>query len=187
MAFFERILFPGARQWACSQAEGAVLEIAVGTGRNLPYYPDGINLTGIEYAPLMLSLARERAAKLRVKADLRLGDVQALELPDNAFDTVVCTVSLCSIPDDRAAVAEIARVLRPGGRLILMEHVASPNPVVRAVQRLLNVITTRLEGDHLCREPLDHLRAEGLLVDNLERSKWGIVERLTARKPVALR
>jgi len=186
MAFFERVLFPGARQWACSQAEGKVLEIAVGTGRNLPYYPDGVDLTGIEYAPLMLGLAKESAEELGVKADLRLGDAQALDLPDNAFDTVVCTVSLCSIPDDRAAVREVARVLRPGGRLILMEHVASPNPVVRAVQWLLNVITTRIEGDHLCREPLNHLRAEGLQVEFLERSKWGIVERVTARKPPAL-
>lgn len=81
MAFFERILFPGARQWACSQAESKVLEIAVGTGRNLPYYPNGVDLTGIEYAPLMLGLAKERAAELGVKADLRLGDAQALDLP----------------------------------------------------------------------------------------------------------
>ena len=184
MRFFERVLFTGGRQWACSQAEGKVLEVAVGTGRNLPYYPDGITLTGIEYSPGMLDLAKEKAKELGVAADLRLGDAQALDLPDGEFDTVVCTLSLCSIPDDRAAVREVTRVLRPGGRFILMEHVASPNPVVRAVQRVLNLITTRFEGDHLCREPLNHLRAEGLEVEHLERSKWGIVERVTVRKPV---
>ena len=183
MRFFERLLFPGARQWACSQAKGRVLEIAVGTGRNLPYYADGVDLTGIEYAPLMLSIAKEKAKELGIPAYLILGDAQALDLPDNMFDTAVCTISLCSIPDDRAAVREVTRVLRPGGRFILMEHVASPNPVVRAVQRVLNVFTTRFEGDHLCREPLDHIRAEGLVVEQLVRSKWGIVERVAARKP----
>jgi ubiquinone/menaquinone biosynthesis C-methylase UbiE len=183
MRFFERILFPGGRQWVCSQADGKVLEIAVGTGRNLPYYGEGVDLTGIEYSPGMLGLAKEKATELGVTADLRLGDAQALDLPDNAFDTVVCTISLCSIPNDGAAVREVTRVLRPGGRFILMEHVASPIRVVRAVQRALNVITTRFEGDHLCREPLDHLRSEGLQVEQLERSKWGIVERVTARKP----
>ncbi len=182
--FFERILFTGGRAWACSQAEGKVLELAVGTGRNLSYYPTGVDLTGIEYSPAMLGLAKNRARELGVAADLRLGDAQALDLPDAVFDTVVCTISLCSIPDDRAAVREATRVLRPGGRFILMEHVASPNPVVRAVQRVLNTITTRFEGDHLCREPLDHLQALGLTVEHLERSKWGIVERVTARKPV---
>jgi ubiquinone/menaquinone biosynthesis C-methylase UbiE len=181
--FWERVLFPGGRQWACSRADGKVLEIAVGTGRNLPYYPDGVDLTGIEYSPGMLGLAKEKAEALGVTADLRLGDAQALDLPDNTFDAVVCTISLCSIPDDRAAVREATRVLRPGGRFILMEHVASRNPVVRAVQRAMNLITARFEGDHLCREPLDHLRAEGLQVEQLERSKWGIVERVTARKP----
>lgn len=183
MRFFERVLFPGAREWACSQANGRVLEIAVGTGRNFSYYPEGVDLSGIEYSPAMLAIAHEKARELGREVDLRLGDAQALEFSDDAFDTVVCTISLCSIPDDRAAVHEAVRVLRPGGRFILMEHVASPNPLVRAVQRVLDRITTRFEGDHLCREPLNHLRAEGLEIEHLERSKWGIVERVTARKP----
>ena len=185
ISFFERILFGDGRQWVCSQASGEVLEIAVGSGRNFPYYQRDIRLTGIELSPAMLELARSRAAELGLEADLRLGDAQALQFPDESFDTVVCTFSLCSIPDDRRAVTEAERVLRPGGRLILLEHVGSLALPVRTVQRLLDPLSVRFEGDHLLREPLEHVRAEGLQVDYIGRSKWGIVERLTARKAVA--
>jgi ubiquinone/menaquinone biosynthesis C-methylase UbiE len=182
MGFFERVLFQGGREWVCSRAEGDVLEIAVGTGRNFPYYHAGIRLTGIEISEEMLDLARARAAELGREFDLRLGDAQSLDFPDASFDTVVCTFSLCSIPDDRKAVAEAHRVLRPDGRLLLIEHVRSPSPPVRAVQRLLDPLTVKFEGDHLLREPLEHLKAETFEVEQLERSKWGIVERAAARK-----
>jgi SAM-dependent methyltransferase len=122
------------------------------------------------------------APGLRATVDLRLGDAQALEFPDEQFDTVVCTLSLCSIPDDRTAVAEATRVLRPGGRLLLLEHVRSPVTPVRIVQRILEPLL-RLQGDTLLREPLDHLSREGLNVESVERSKWGFVERVAARKP----
>jgi ubiquinone/menaquinone biosynthesis C-methylase UbiE len=184
MAFWERVLFADGRRWACSQAKGVVLEIAVGTGRNFEFYPSDITLTGIDFSAEMLALARRRSAETGFGVDLRQGDAQALDLPDEAFDTVVCTLSLCSIPDDAAAVREIERVLRPGGHLILLEHVASPNRVIRGVQRALELITIRLEGDHLAREPLRHLRRGGLEVISIKRFKWGIVERVVARKPL---
>jgi ubiquinone/menaquinone biosynthesis C-methylase UbiE len=180
---FERILFGDGRWWVCSQAEGDVLEIAVGTGRNLRHYPPGVRLTGIELSPAMLELARREAAAVARDADLRVGDAEALDFPDESFDTVTCTLSLCTIPDDRAAVAEILRVLRPGGRILLMEHVRSPVPPIRAAQRVLDPLFVRLEHDHLLREPLDHLRAAGFEVERVERSKLGIVERIAARKP----
>jgi ubiquinone/menaquinone biosynthesis C-methylase UbiE len=112
-----------------------------------------------------------------------VGDAEALDLPDASFDTVVCTLSLCTIPDDRRAVSEVSRVLRPDGRFLLMEHVRSPVRVVRGVQRMIDPLMVRFEGDHVMREPLDHLQAEGFVVDRLERSKWGIVERVSAHKP----
>jgi SAM-dependent methyltransferase len=95
----------------------------------------------------------------------------------------VCTLSLCTIPDDRAAVAEVKRVLRPGGSFLLLEHVRSPVRPIRIGQRLLEPIMLRLEHDHLLREPLDHLQAEGFDIERVERSKLGIVERVAARRP----
>jgi ubiquinone/menaquinone biosynthesis C-methylase UbiE len=111
------------------------------------------------------------------------GAAQALEFEDATFDTVVCTLSLCTIPDDRAAVAEVRRVLRPGGRFVLLEHVRSPVRAVRGIQRLLAPAFVRFGADHVLREPLELVQAEGFTIVVLERSKLGIVERLVARKP----
>jgi ubiquinone/menaquinone biosynthesis C-methylase UbiE len=183
MNFFDRVLFAGGREWACSNAEGEVLEIAVGSGRNLPFYPEGTSLTAIEFSPQMLELAKRRAAEVGRKVDLLLGDAQDLEFPDESFDTVVCTLAFCTIPDPGAAAAEAHRVLRRAGRFLAFEHVRSPVLPVRAVQRALDPLTVRFEGDHLVREPLEYLRAAGFEVEELERSKWGIVERVVARKP----
>lgn len=181
MNFFDRVLFAGGREWACSEAEGDVLEIAIGSGRNLPFYPQGTSLTAIEFSPEMLDLARARAEDLGLDVELRAGDAQNLEFPDDSFDTVICTLALCTIPDPGRAVAEAHRVLRPGGRFVAMEHVRSPSRPVRAVQRALDPLTVRLEGDHLTREPLEYVRAAGFEVEHLERSKWGIVERVVGR------
>jgi ubiquinone/menaquinone biosynthesis C-methylase UbiE len=185
ISFFERILFAGGREWVCSKAEGKVLELAAGTGRNLEHYPQGVKITTVELSPEMLAIARERAEQVGREADLRVGDVQELDFPDQSFDTVVCTLGLCTIPDPGKAVAEAHRVLRPGGKLILLEHVRSPVMPVRMVERMLNPISVRFEGDHLTREPLEYLEAAGFKVEELERSKWGIVERVLARKPNA--
>ena len=184
MNFFDRVLFPGGRQWACAQTRGDVLEIAVGSGRNLPFYPDGISLTAIEFSPEMLELARARAERIGREVNLQLGDAERLEFADESFDTVVCTLALCTIPDPARAVAEANRVLRPGGRFVALEHVRSPALPVRAVQRMLDPLSVRFQADHLVREPLEYLRAEGFELEHLERSKWGIVERTIARKPV---
>jgi ubiquinone/menaquinone biosynthesis C-methylase UbiE len=183
MGFFERILFRDARSWVCDQARGDVLEFAVGTGLNLPYYPPDVRLVGVELTPAMLERAQRRAAELGMGVDLRVGDVTALEFADESFDTVICTFSLCTIPDDRAAVAEAWRVLRPGGLLVLAEHVRRPRAAVRAGQRLLEPLAIRFSNDHLLREPLEHLRAVGFEVERLERYGLGIVERALARRP----
>jgi ubiquinone/menaquinone biosynthesis C-methylase UbiE len=185
MAFWERRLFGDGRHWVCAQATGQVLEVAIGTGRNLPFYPQSIRLTGIEFSPAMLELARHQAQQLDVEVDLRLGDAQALDLPDASFDTVVCTLSLCAIPDERRAVAEMRRVLRPSGRLLLLDHVAGSPRWVRAIQWLLERVTIPLGEEHLRRRPLLQVRAEGFQIERRERAKLGIVERLAARKPPA--
>ena len=179
----ERLLFPGGRSWVCSRTRGEVLEVAIGTGLNLPYYPQGITLTGIDLSPAMLAIARDRAEALGLEADLREASAEALPFPDASFDTVACTVSLCNIPGDRAAIAEMYRVLRPGGQLILLDHVASDRRWVLAIERLLEPVTIRLNGDYLTRRPLPLVEAAGFAVTGSERLKLGIIERLTAVKP----
>jgi ubiquinone/menaquinone biosynthesis C-methylase UbiE len=182
MEFFDRILFAGGREWACSRVSGDVLELAVGTGRNLPYYRADARLTGIELSPQMLKIAKRRAEELGRDVDLQAGDAQALEFEDRSFDTVIITFGLCTIPDDREAVTEAHRVLRPGGRLVLLEHVRSPSLVVRSLQRALDPLAVRFAADHLVRDPLDYLTDVGFETESVRRLKWGIVERVVARK-----
>ena len=183
MSFWDRHLFGDSRPWACGRAAGEVLEVAVGTGRNLPFYPDGTRLTGVDWSPGMLAIARQRAADLGREADLRPGDAQALDFPDSSFDTVLCALGLCAIPDDRRAVAEMARVLRPGGRLLLVDHVAASTSVLRAGQWLYERITIPLAGEHFRRRPVVHVRELGFGIEETERFRLGIVERVCARKP----
>ena len=182
MQFFERLFSPDSRTWICAQATGKTLEVAVGTGLNLPFYPGDVQLTGVDFSPAMLNLARRRAEQLGRVIDLREADAHELPFPDASFDTVVCTYGLCAIPDDSRAVSEMKRVLRPGGLLLLVDHIAGGAWPTRAVQRLLEVVTVPLQGEHFLRRPLHRVRAEGLNVEQCERFKLGVIERLAARR-----
>jgi ubiquinone/menaquinone biosynthesis C-methylase UbiE len=160
-----------------------VLEVAVGTGRNLPFYPDGVRLSGVELSSEMLAIARRRAQELGREIDLQQGDAQELPFPNASFDTVICTLSLCGIPDDRKAVAEMKRVLKPGGKLLLLDHVRATSPIAYGIQWLIERVSLRLEGEHQLRRPFEHVLAEGFEIERHERLKRGIVERVAARKP----
>ncbi len=183
MRFFERVLFGDSRAWVCSQAAGDTLEVAIGTALNLPLYPPETRLTGVDISPPMLKIAENRAEQLGRAVDLREADAQALPFPDASFDTVVCTFSLCAIPDEGRAVSEMRRMLRPGGLLLLADHIAGEAWPVRAIQRILEVVTVPLQGEHFLRRPLRQVQAEGMEIERRERFKLGIVERVTARKP----
>jgi ubiquinone/menaquinone biosynthesis C-methylase UbiE len=183
MGALDRRFFGDSRQWACSQVSGEVLEVAVGTGLNLPHYPDDITLTGLDLSERMLDVARTRARDLARDVTLRQGSAHELPFADASFDTVVCTLGLCAIPDHEAAVDEMVRVLRPGGRLILLDHVASTSRLVRVVQRLMETVTVPMAGEHFLRRPLEQVQARGLAVEQRQRFKLGLVERLVARKP----
>ncbi|TLH62750.1 MULTISPECIES: class I SAM-dependent methyltransferase [Mycolicibacterium] len=176
-------MFGNSRQWACSQASGAVLEVAVGTGLNLTFYPDDVTVTGIDWSQGMLDLARQRAANLGRTVDLRQADAHHLPFTDASFDTVVCTFGLCAIPDHAQALAEMTRVLRSGGNLILVDHIESSSAPVRIVQRLLEGVTVPLGGEHFMRRPLTLIRrSAALTVTQVQRFHLGLVERVTARK-----
>ncbi|MEU3271117.1 methyltransferase domain-containing protein [Saccharomonospora sp. NPDC006951] len=179
MTLLDRKFFGDTRQWVCGQAEGEVLEVAVGTGLNLPLYPPEVTLTGIDLSPAMLEHARGRGRAI----DARTGDAQRLEFPDASFDTVVSTFALCAIPDEKAAIGEMWRVLRPGGLLLLADHVVSTAWYARGVQRLLELVSIPVGGEHFRRRPIGDVRAKGFTIERHERFKLGIVERLAARKP----
>lgn len=180
MARFERRILAGNREWIGARAHGRTLEVAVGTGRSFEFYGADVELTGLDLSPAMLRLARTRAADLGLSVDLRVGDAEKLPFDDASFDTVVCALGLCSIPRPDVAVAEMARVLRPGGTLLLLDHVGSSWPPVWALQWLLERVTIATSGEYFTRRQVGHVRAAGLEIVEDERLKLGIVERVRA-------
>ncbi|MFS8097357.1 class I SAM-dependent methyltransferase [Lentzea alba] len=179
---FERIQFAGGREWVCGQAKGEVLEVAIGTGRNLPHYPPGTKVIGLDLSPAMLEVARGRADELKVVVELHEGDAQALPFADSSFDTVVCTLGLCGVPDERGAIGEMHRVLKAGGLLLLLDHVGSHHRFIHFGQSLLERMTVRMCGDYQTRRPLPLVEQAGFDVVRRERLKLGTVERLAAVK-----
>ena len=162
-----------------------VLEVAVGTGLNLPFYPRHATLTGIDLSEGMLEhRPRPRRPRSAVPVTLRQGDAHALLVRRRLVRHRGVHVRPVRHPGHTTlAVAEMVRVLRPGGRLILVDHVASSARLARAGQWLLERITVPLAGEHFRRRPLRHVEARGLPIDERERFKLGMVERLVARKP----
>jgi ubiquinone/menaquinone biosynthesis C-methylase UbiE len=184
MGFFEKLLFGTEhRGWACSQAVGDTLEVAIGTGLNLVHYPPAARLTGVDLSPEMLALADTRARQLARSVELRQGDAQDLAFADRSFDTVVCTYALCSVPDEARAIFEMERVLKPGGRLILVDHVRSTVKPILWLQRLYEFIPSRTKGEYMTRRPALHVMAGEFDIQARDRLRCGIVERLVALKP----
>lgn len=181
---FERRVFGRShRPWACKKASGKTLEVAVGTALNLDHYPDGIELTGLDLSPEMLEIARERSTALDKAIDLREGDAHNLPFDTESFDTVVCTYSLCNIPDPQKAVDEMKRVLKPGGKLVLVDHIRAASKPVYWLQKVMEFLTSRLEGEHMTRRPADQVeRADFEIVERDRMGFAGIVERLVAIK-----
>jgi ubiquinone/menaquinone biosynthesis C-methylase UbiE len=180
---FERwLLGTEHRGWACSRAEGDTLEVAVGTALNLPHYPSGVRLTGVDLSPDMLARAADRARRLGRRIELLEADAHDLPFADESFDTVVCTYALCAVPDLVRALSEMRRVLKPGGRLVLVDHVRSTLPPLYWVQWLGDHIPPLAQGESMTRRPSLQVSALGFDVVERDRMRAGVVERLVAVK-----
>ena len=185
-AFVERRLLSPARTWAAARVVGRTLEVAIGTGANLPYYAARpTRLTGVDLSAQMLAAASRRAAGLGVRIDLLQADVAALPFASGSFDTVLCTFSLCGVPDERDALREMGRVLAPGGRLVVADHVVSSAGAFRLLQRLLDATAPRESGEHHRRRPVLVVPDAGLVVAEQEASRFRLVERFVAVRPPA--
>jgi SAM-dependent methyltransferase len=184
MDFFERrLLGTEHRGWACSQARGDTLEVAIGTGLNLPHYPAEVRLTGLDLSPEMLAVAEARAKEIGRSIALMEGDAHDLPFADGTFDAVVCTYSLCIVTDVARVIAEMQRVLKPGGLLILVDHTRSTVWPIFWFQWLMEFIPSRTEGEYMTRRPALQVMAANLDIEARDRLRMGIVERLVALKP----
>lgn len=186
MSWYEDRVFPHLLNWATrpvekqrrellARADGRVLELGVGTGANFAHYPDAAtDVHGIEPTQALLEMARAHAATLpqAERFDLRLAGAEALPYPDQHFDCAIACLVFCTIPDNHAAAAELARVLKPGGKLLVLEHVASERPRTRKLQNWLNPAWQHLAcGCQLNRDTGDLLAASGFDMSDVARWK----------------
>jgi ubiquinone/menaquinone biosynthesis C-methylase UbiE len=159
-----------------------VLEVGVGTGKNIPYYPAGMDITAIDLVPGMLERAQMVAADLDASVHLQLGDVQRMDFSDNTFDDVAATFVFCTVPNPTLGLREVARVLKPEGQLLLLEHVRAANPF-GLLMDLFNPVAVRLMGSNINRRTLKNIRQSGLVLERVEHAGMGgIFKFIVARK-----
>lgn len=163
-----------SRRILCAGARDRTLEVAVGTGMNLQYYPPQVKLTGVDLSPAMLAKAEQKAREQGRPATLVEGDAQRLSYEDHSFDTVVCLFALCTIPDQVRALTEIHRVLVRGGRLLLADHIEYTRFPARVFER---------RRDHPRRLPREIAEEVGFRIGHHDRVLFGLVDRVVAHRP----
>ncbi len=178
----ELFFFRKWRKEALSGLSGKILEVGVGSGRNLKYYPAGCSVTGIDNSEGMLEKAREKAAGVK-NVNLLLMDAEILEFPDNSFDYVVTTFVLCTIPDPVKALKEMRRVLKPSGELIALEHLHSSNPVIDLFEHLINPFLFFLLGDHTTRHTARNIEEAGFKIKEAKKLAFKDVFRKIRARP----
>lgn len=159
------------RSHVVPQARGHVLELGAGGGANLSLYdPQQVSrLDGIDPSPELIALAHERCRPGTLACALCEGVAEQLPYPDHQFDTVVSTFTLCSVQDPLRALQEARRVLKPGGRLLFVEHGASPEPGPARWQHRIEPLWKRIAGNcHLTRDVQAELRAAGFAIDSTD-------------------
>jgi ubiquinone/menaquinone biosynthesis C-methylase UbiE len=163
--WIERLLYRRWRRRLWLQVPaGRGLEVGVGTGRNMPHYPSGAHITAIDLSPRMLERARRRARRLTVDVELAEMSVEQLDFPDDTFDWAVATFVFCSVPDPVRGLKEVARVVKPGGQVLLLEHLRVDKPVIGRLMDLYNPLAVRITGANINRRTVENLGRSGLKV-----------------------
>lgn len=182
----EQLWYKKWRRELWQQIHGpTVLEIGVGTGKNIPYYPEEFELTGIDLSPGMLKQARELLpdhAKDRIT--LHEMDAQDMVFPDDHFDNVVATFVFCSVPDPVVGLQEALRVTKPGGKLCLLEHMRVEQPFLASVMEKLDAPIHYLSGVHITRHTVANVEKAGWEIEQVQDlTAKGIFKRVDASKP----
>ena len=167
------------RRQLLSDLHGDILEIGVGTGANLPYYPNHIQLTGIDFSQGMLKFARKQAEQMPFPLELLEMDAQNMTFEDNTFDFVTATCVYCSVPDPVQGMKEMRRVCKPDGEILLLEHMRSDNPILGKAMDIMNPIVVGTYGANINRRTMQNIKRAGLKVKNERRLLGSVMRRLS--------
>jgi len=180
----EALAFKRLRKRLWSGVHGArILEVGVGTGKNLPYHPEGSRSVAVDLSPRMLRRAARKADRLGRDVDLVLADAQRLPFRDGAFDAAAATFVFCSVPDPVLGLREVRRVLRPDGSLHLMEHVRAGNRVVGRLMDLINPVAVRLMGANINRDTVGNVQKAAFEPDDVKSRMFGILKLIRGKVP----
>lgn len=177
----EEYRFGPAKTALFAKMTGRCLMVAAGTGNDFRYFPSGLTITAVDISPGMLGRARPRATAYKGVLDLRLMDVQALEFPDGTFDTVATACTFCSVPDPVRGLRELYRCLKPGGQLLMFEHVRSRVGPIAILQDLMTPITRRF-GPDMNRDTVSNVLRAGFELRRETNVYFDIVKALEARR-----
>lgn len=154
-------------QKAFGSLYGSVLEVGVGTGKNLPYYPSNCTVTGIDFSPRMLEIAKNNIYKAKAPVTLLEMDAEHMDFPDNTFDCIINTFVFCSVPDPLQGLKEIKRVCKPGGTIVMIEHVRSNNLILGKIMDVLNPLVVNIIGANINRNTIENIERSGIKINKI--------------------
>ena len=182
-AVMEGLFFKNWRKKLWSKVDGYhILEVGVGTGKNFDYYPVDARITAIDFSREMLKQAARKKDRKQTAVEISLMDVQSLDFADNSFDTVIGSFVFCSVPLPLKGLKELYRVCKPGGQVLLLEHVFSSKPLIAKVMNFINPAIVALVGANINRNTVKNIKACGFASVRIDDRSSDIIKLIEARK-----
>lgn len=182
-AVMEGLFFKNWRQKLWEKVDGYhILEVGVGTGKNFDFYPANARITAIDFSQEMLRQAEHKKNRKHISVELNEMDVQSLQYADNSFDTVIGSFVFCSVPLPLKGLKELCRVCKPGGQVLLLEHVLSSKPLIAKIMNFLNPVIVALVGANINRNTVKNIQACGFASVHVDERSGDIIKLIEARK-----
>ncbi|MDD5461489.1 MAG: class I SAM-dependent methyltransferase [Methylococcales bacterium] len=182
-AVMEGLFFKSWRKQLWAKVDGRhILEVGAGTGKNFGYYPADARITAIDFSSKMLEQAMQKSKRKNIPVDLSLMDVQSLCYADNSFDTVIASFVFCSVPLPLKGLKELYRVCKPGGQVLLLEHVLSSNRVLAKAMNFINPAVVALVGANINRDTVKNVKGCPFESVRVDEHSSDIIKLIEARK-----